>query len=53
MRAYDAGVAAPVVLASTHERALEIVPLYALRELAVDVPADLSALEDPPEPPQG
>jgi uncharacterized protein (DUF2237 family) len=53
MRAYDAGVAAPVVLAATHERALEIVPLYALRELAVDVPADLSALEDPPEPPQG
>jgi uncharacterized protein (DUF2237 family) len=53
MRAYDAGVAAPVVLASTHERALEIVPLYALRELAVDVPADLSALdEDPPQPPE-
>ena len=53
MRAYDAGVAAPVVLASTHERALEIVPLYALRELAVDVPADLSALDDPPSPADG
>ena len=45
-RAFDAGVAAPVVLASTHERALDIVPLYALRELAVDVPADPGALED-------
>jgi uncharacterized protein (DUF2237 family) len=45
MRAYDAGAAAPVVLASTHERALEIVPLYALRELAVDVPADPGALD--------
>jgi len=28
------------VLASTHERALEIVPLPVLREHAVDVPAD-------------
>jgi uncharacterized protein (DUF2237 family) len=37
-------VAAPVVLACTHERALEIVPLEALREHAVDVPADPSAL---------
>jgi uncharacterized protein (DUF2237 family) len=46
LRAFDAGVAAPVVLASTHERALEIVPLYALQELAVDVPADPRALED-------
>ncbi len=45
LRAYDAGVAAPVVLASTHERALEVVPLYALRELAVDVPADPGALD--------
>jgi uncharacterized protein (DUF2237 family) len=45
MRAYDAGLAAPVVLASTHERALEIVPLYALRELAVDVPADPGGLD--------
>ena len=34
------GAASPVVLASTHERALEIVPLEALREHAVDVPAD-------------
>ena len=38
--------AAPVVLASTHERALEIVPLAALKQHSVDVPADASALED-------
>lgn len=38
LRAYHDGVAAFVVLASTHERALEIVPIGALRELAVDVP---------------
>jgi uncharacterized protein len=37
-QAYRDGVAAPVVLASTHERALEIVPLDALRQHAVDVP---------------
>ena len=46
LRAFDAGVAAPVVLACTHERALDIVPLYALRELAVDVPADPAALDE-------
>lgn len=44
LQAYEAGVAAPVVLAATHERALDIVPLEALREHAVDVPPDLSAL---------
>ena len=44
-RAYNDGVAAPVVLASTHEAVLEIVPLTALREHAVDVPADPSSLE--------
>ncbi len=38
VRAYDDGVAAPVVLAATHERALDIVPLDALSENAVDVP---------------
>ena len=46
LRAHEAGVAAPVVLASTHERALEIVPLSALKEHSVDVPADASALGD-------
>lgn len=40
LRAYEDGAAAFVVLASTHERALEVVPLEALREYAVDVPAD-------------
>jgi uncharacterized protein (DUF2237 family) len=34
-----------VVLASTHERALQIVPLDALREHAVDVPDSPSDLE--------
>jgi uncharacterized protein (DUF2237 family) len=44
LRAYEDGTAAYVVLASTHERALEIVPLDALREMAVDVPPDLGVL---------
>jgi uncharacterized protein (DUF2237 family) len=44
LQAYEDGAPAPVVLAATHERALEIVPLDALREHAVDVPPDLSAL---------
>lgn len=42
--AYEAGAAAPVVLAATHVRALEVIPLRALREHAVDVPADPSSL---------
>jgi uncharacterized protein len=46
LRAYQEGAAAFVVMASTHERALEIVPLEALRELAVDVPADPSSLSE-------
>ena len=40
LRAHEDGAAAYVVLASTHERALDIVPLDALEEHAVDVPAD-------------
>jgi uncharacterized protein (DUF2237 family) len=44
LRAYNDGAAAFVVLASTHEGALQIVPLPALREFAVDVPADPGAL---------
>jgi uncharacterized protein len=44
LRAHTDGAAAPVVLASTHERALDIVPLDALRQHAVDVPGDLSSL---------
>jgi uncharacterized protein len=43
-RAYNDGVAAPVVLASTHEAVLRLVPLAVLRELAVDVPDDPSTL---------
>ena len=45
LRAHLDGSAAHVVLASTHERALDIVPLSALQEHAVDVPADPGALE--------
>ena len=41
---YDAGVAAPVVLASTNVRALDAVPVAALRACAVDVPADPGSL---------
>jgi len=44
LRAHMDGCAAPVLLASTHERTLEIVPIDVLREHAVDVPGDLSAL---------
>lgn len=42
LRAYRDGAACYVVLASTNEAALEIVPLEVLRELAVDVPPSLS-----------
>jgi uncharacterized protein (DUF2237 family) len=42
--AHEAGVAAFVVLACTHERALEVVPLAVLKQYAVDVPADPGAL---------
>ena len=45
LRAHLDGAAAPVVLASSHERALQIVPLETLREHAVDVPPDPGALE--------
>lgn len=48
LRAHEDGAAAPVVLASTHERVLQIVPLDVLRQYAVDVPADPSALDDDP-----
>jgi uncharacterized protein (DUF2237 family) len=44
LQAYEDGMAAPVVLAATHERATETVPLELLREHAVDVPGDLSSL---------
>jgi len=44
LEAYEAGAAPPVLLAATHADTTEIVPLSALREHAVDVPADPSAL---------
>ena len=43
-QAYEEGLAAPVVLASTHERALDVIPLGWLREHAVDVPSDPRSL---------
>jgi uncharacterized protein (DUF2237 family) len=46
LRAYEDGAAAYVVLASTHERALDLVPLTALQEHAVDVPADPGTLAE-------
>ena len=45
LAAHDDGVAAPVVLASTNEAVLAIVPLAILQPYAVDVPADPGALE--------
>ena len=45
LQAHEDGVAAPVVLASTNERALEIVSLDVLTEHSVDVPPDLSMWE--------
>jgi uncharacterized protein len=44
LQSATAGFAAPVVLASTHARALETVPLDLLRRHAVDVPADPGSL---------
>ncbi|MDQ3430676.1 MAG: DUF2237 domain-containing protein [Actinomycetota bacterium] len=44
LQAYEEGAAAPVVLAATHARAADIVPLELLREHAVDVPADPRSL---------
>jgi uncharacterized protein (DUF2237 family) len=46
LRAYQDGAPAYVVLAATNERALELVPLTALEEHAVDVPADPGPLSD-------
>jgi uncharacterized protein (DUF2237 family) len=44
LRAHEAGVGAYVVLAATHEQALELVPLEVLERYAVDVPTDPGAL---------
>jgi uncharacterized protein len=45
LQAYQDGVPAPVVLASTNERALELIPLDVLSEHSVDVPPDARSLE--------
>ena len=45
LQAHEDGVAAPIVLASTNERALEIIPLDVLTVHSVDVPPDLSMWE--------
>jgi uncharacterized protein (DUF2237 family) len=44
LQACHDGVPGPVVLASTHERALDTVPLELLQAHAVDVPGDASTL---------
>lgn len=44
LRAHQDGYACPVVLASTHERTVDTVPLAVLRQYAVDVPDDLAGL---------
>jgi hypothetical protein len=46
LRSHLDGAAALVVLASTNARALEIVPLQALSEHAVDVPTGPSSLQE-------
>jgi uncharacterized protein len=45
LQAHHDGAAAPVVLASTAERALDVVSLDVLRQHAVDVPPDLGDLK--------
>jgi uncharacterized protein (DUF2237 family) len=44
LQSYQAGAGAPVVLAATHERAQDIIPLEILRTHAVDVPDNPGAL---------
>lgn len=45
LRAHQDGAAAGVVLASTNERVLDLIPLAVLERYAVDVPPDLSSLD--------
>ena len=47
LRSHMDGAAAPILLASTHELAAQIVPIEIMREYAVDVPADATTLIDP------
>lgn len=44
LRAHEAGAAAYVVLSSTHERTLDLVPLDVLEQYAVDVPPDAAEI---------
>ena len=44
LQARTDGIVAPVVLAATNAKALDVVPLDALKEAAVDVPDDLGEL---------
>jgi uncharacterized protein (DUF2237 family) len=44
LQAFEAGFACPIVLAATNARALDTVPLEALKQYAVDVPGDVSSL---------
>lgn len=44
LQAYEDGVVAPVVLAATSERALDVIPLRLLQSASVDVPDDPGAL---------
>lgn len=44
LQACQAGAAAPVLLAATHESALTVVPLQLLRTFAADIPDDPSSL---------
>ena len=44
LRAQQDGCAAPVVLAASHERTLDVVALAILQEHAVDVPDDIGSL---------
>jgi len=53
LQALQAGVPAGVVLAATNAKALEVVPLEALRSQAVDVPDDLSSLGEQPSDGEG
>jgi uncharacterized protein (DUF2237 family) len=48
LQALQAGAPAGVVLAATNVKALEVVPIEALRSQAVDVPDDLSSLGEQP-----
>ena len=41
LQSFEAGIAAPVVLAATNEAALDVVPREAMESCAADVPDDL------------